>query len=421
MPLLDNHMQPSPLACAIVSQLPAILAEIHHLLAEQHPDYAGFLAANRTTVLPAAEHFLTRLIHVTESDPTAPPSLLISGREQALFEDLGRRHYRDQQDITSLLAAYRIGAVVAWRHLVPAALYQRIAARALAGLATTLFTTIDELSSASLRGYSQAQVTAGHPRTRWRDELAELLLSDRADPATVRAAAARAAWLLPNQAAIILIHPDNELARTLLNRLGPACLRLRRAQTLVAIMPDPEGAGQRIHLTQTLRGAAAVIGTTVALNKLPTSLSLAQQALRLRQARVLTGDPLFIDRHLPAMVAHHDQRLLAQVRHRHLAPLSPLPTPTRHRLSQTLRSWLMHMGNCTAVATELHVHPQTVRYRLSQLHELFGAALDDPTTRAALLLGLAWDPALAATPDDPAPPDASHPIKTRPGDSKPMP
>lgn len=172
-------------------------------------------------------------------------------------------------------------------------------------------------ASASLRGYAQAQATAEHPRTRWRDELAELLLSDRADPATVRAAAARAAWLLPNQATIILIYPDNELARTLLNRLGPACLRLRRAQTLVAIMPDPEGAGQHIHLTQTLRGTAAVIGTTVALNKLPTSLSLAQQALRLRQARVLTGDPLFIDRHLRAMVAHHDQRLLAQVRHRH--------------------------------------------------------------------------------------------------------
>ncbi|MGH3781887.1 MAG: helix-turn-helix domain-containing protein, partial [Pseudonocardiaceae bacterium] len=53
-----------------------------------------------------------------------------------------------------------------------------------------------------------------------------------------------------------------------------------------------------------------------------------------------------------------------------------------------------------AVADELHVHTHTVRYRLAQLRELYGSALDDPGTRAALLLALAWGP--AATESDPA-------------------
>jgi hypothetical protein len=50
------------------------------------------------------------------------------------------------------------------------------------------------------------------------------------------------------------------------------------------------------------------------------------------------------------------------------------------------------MGNRQAMAEELHVHPQTVRYRMAQLRELFGSALDDPSARATLLLALAWGP-----------------------------
>ena len=41
-----------------------------------------------------------------------------------------------------------------------------------------------------------------------------------------------------------------------------------------------------------------------------------------------------------------------------------------------------------AVAAELHVHPQTVRYRLERLRESFGSALDDPDARFELELAL---------------------------------
>jgi DNA-binding PucR family transcriptional regulator len=36
-----------------------------------------------------------------------------------------------------------------------------------------------------------------------------------------------------------------------------------------------------------------------------------------------------------------------------------------------LRAWLLHQGRRDAVAAALFVHPQTVRYRMSQLRELF--------------------------------------------------
>jgi DNA-binding PucR family transcriptional regulator len=55
-------------------------------------------------------------------------------------------------------------------------------------------------------------------------------------------------------------------------------------------------------------------------------------------------------------------------------------------------AWLRHRGAQAAVAAELGVHPQTVRYRLRRLRELFGAALEDPDRRFALELALRADP-----------------------------
>ena len=59
------------------------------------------------------------------------------------------------------------------------------------------------------------------------------------------------------------------------------------------------------------------------------------------------------------------------------------------RLAETLRAWLVHQGRRDAVAAELQVHPQTVRYRMTRIRELFGARLDDPRARLELIVGLA--------------------------------
>ncbi|MGH3824474.1 MAG: PucR family transcriptional regulator [Pseudonocardiaceae bacterium] len=394
-----GHIQLDDLVPAILDRLPIILAEVRELLAEQEPDYAGFLTEDFAEVLAAAEGFITRLVCLAERNPAAIAPQLASGVEQAIFEEIGRIHYEQQQDVTHLLAAYRTGAAVAWRHVSQTALQLGVPVETIAGLAAVIFAAVEQLSSSSLRGYVRAQANAEHTHERLRDELAELLLSDRCDTAAVRAAAVRAQWPLPHHAAVVLISPDNEVGRVLLDRLGQSCLQLRRGQMLVTIVPDPEGPGRRKRLATTLRGAGAVVGATVPLDRLPASMALAEHALRLRP--LLSDDPLFVDEHLDAMLVHHDDQLLAALRQQYLAPLAGLRDSTRDRLCETLTSWLMNMGNRRAVAEELHVHQQTVRYRLGRLRELFGPALDDPGTRAALLLALAWGPAV--TVPDPLP------------------
>ena len=84
-----------------------------------------------------------------------------------------------------------------------------------------------------------------------------------------------------------------------------------------------------------------------------------------------------------------DPEALADLRARVLAPLADVREGTSERLAETLRAWLLHHGRREAVAAELHVHPQTVRYRMTQLRELYGEALTDPRTVLELTVALA--------------------------------
>ena len=71
-----------------------------------------------------------------------------------------------------------------------------------------------------------------------------------------------------------------------------------------------------------------------------------------------------------------------------LAPLEGLASGQRERLEPTLRAWLDRPGQIQAVAAALGVHPQTVRYRMTRLRELFGERLEDPDARFELSLAL---------------------------------
>jgi DNA-binding PucR family transcriptional regulator len=83
-----------------------------------------------------------------------------------------------------------------------------------------------------------------------------------------------------------------------------------------------------------------------------------------------------------------DAELAAALMRRALAPLDGLPAAERERLLDTLAVWLDHQRHTPRIAAQLHVHPQTVRYRMAKVHELLGDALDTPAGRFELGLAL---------------------------------
>lgn len=392
MPDRTDYAPLGRLLPALVERLPHLLAEVGGLLSEEWPDYSRFLAEDHDEVAVAAEAFLRWLVKIAEQDLSELPRdpLPEPGPQAALFEEIGRIQWRKGRDLSTLLSAYQVGARVAWRHVSDTALEVGVAPHALAALAEAVFVFVDQLSSASAHGFVMEQSAAGVARERLRDELVELLLSDRSDSGAVRAAAARAGWPLPDEAAVILVDPDNPMSQDALAQLDNSCLPIRQRTRLGAIIPDPTRPGRRSRLSTALRGTGAVIGHPVRLAHLPASLGIAEIAARLHLAGVLTQDPVFAEEHLDAIIVHRDAQLLEALRRQCLAPLAALAPAVRQRLCDTLAAWLRHLGDRQAVAVELHIHPQTVRYRMRQLHALLGPALDDPAARARLTLALTW-------------------------------
>jgi DNA-binding PucR family transcriptional regulator len=114
--------------------------------------------------------------------------------------------------------------------------------------------------------------------------------------------------------------------------------------------------------------------------------------MRLVSDGVVSDDPLIVSEHLVDLIVHRDGQLAAALVARELAPLEQIRDNTRDRLAETLLAWLSYRGERSRVADALHVHPQTVAYRMGQLRALFGDALTDPDRRFALELALRAKP-----------------------------
>ena len=77
----------------------------------------------------------------------------------------------------ALLAAYRVGARVAWREMSTAAVERGLPAETVAQFAELVFAYIDELSAASVAGHTDELATSGRVRQQYRERLAQALLA----------------------------------------------------------------------------------------------------------------------------------------------------------------------------------------------------------------------------------------------------
>jgi DNA-binding PucR family transcriptional regulator len=154
-----------------------------------------------------------------------------------------------------------------------------------------------------------------------------------------------------------------------------------------ALVPDPSAPGRRAELRAALRDASGALGPTVPVEGVPESAERARLALD-ALAPERPGRMVVADEHLLELILHSGGSLAADLARRRLAPLDDLPDATRERLVATLAAWLDAQGEARPAAEALHVHVQTVRYRLGQLRELLGNTLDDPRGRLELALAL---------------------------------
>ena len=331
--------------------------------------------------------FLRLAVRSHDSDPSATLSPALDGAYE-----LGRGEARQGRSMDALLSAYRVGARVAWRELSSTAVAAGLAAETVARFAELVFAFIDELSAASVAGHTDELATTGRVRQRYLDRLAKQLLVGESVE-TLKASAEEADWHPPETLTAVLVAEAQ--TRGLAARFGQATLQLSEdlpgvdpSESLaVLLVPDLDGR-HRGQLRSALQGRRALVGPARPWTLVESSY---RRALRARQLQV---DEEIVDteEHLVELVLTADREAVADLRHHALAPLAELRPNTAERLAETLRSWLLHQGQREAVAAELFVHPQTVRYRMTQLRELYGDRLDDPRMILELTVALGVSP-----------------------------
>ena len=348
--------------------LTTLADEIIAAIAEAVPEYdrpmrGEFGRAVRTGV----EQALAQFIDLLGASDAAPRG--------GVYRALGRGEHQQGRSLDALQAAYRTGARVAWRRCGEAAAAADISADDQRRLAEAIFAYIDELAAQSVAGYAAAQARVAGEAERLRRRLISALV-DGQPPAAVRAAADEADWPLPRLLAVVAADSAERAAA----RLGPGAI----ADDDILVVADPEAPGSR--LTTVLAHTSAGIGPAVEPAQAPLSHRLAVAARALAR-----GAPVIADERLPDLMIAADEQLAARLADRALAPLAG---DRSGRLTETLAAWLDAQGHHPTVAAELHIHPQTVRYRLARLRERFGGVLDDPDERLALQIALRSRPSI---------------------------
>lgn len=92
-----------------------------------------------------------------------------------------------------------------------------------------------------------------------------------------------------------------------------------------------------------------------------------------------TGDPAGL-----SLLLEEGESGTADFVSRQLGALLTLPEPRREELLETLAQWLACMGNQRQMARQMHLHYNTVSYRLRQLWAQLGAEPGDPAARLGL-------------------------------------
>ena len=368
-------------------RLPAVAEQTVAAVIAEVPGYAGALGGDmRLNIEQAVQMALGGFVSLAEKAEPLDARTPLQPALEAAYE-LGRGEAREGRTMDTLLAAYRVGARVAWREVSSVMVDERLAAGTVAEFAELVFAYIDELSAASVAGHADERATTGRARELYIEQLGQRLLEGASDEVLAEAAE-RAGWDPPRTLTAVLV-PETEVRRALAV-LDAQTLRLPGDLTGTqdaAILLVPDAAGpRRTRLVQALAGRDAVVGPARAWTAVAVSVHRARRARDLIAADGTAA--VDTEAHLATLLIRSDGEALADLRRRALEPLAELRPSAAERLEQTLRSWLLHQGRRDDVAAELMVHPQTVRYRMTQVRELYGERLHDPAAVLELVIAL---------------------------------
>ncbi|ARF55192.1 helix-turn-helix domain-containing protein [Streptomyces gilvosporeus] len=383
-------------AALALDEVPALAEGILHEIRREFPQLPLVLdefgePRALVGIRQSLEHFVA---HMTEGldRPHVHPQV---------FQEFGRDEGVQGRSLDALQAIYRLGVKLAWRRLAEIGQQVAIPAPAMYELAESGFEYLDGLVAESVRGYAEAAARQAGERLRLQRRLMEQLFAargirsrpGRGGPApsgrhaTLAERAARIGWQLPERVAVaVLLRPARAAVAP---AVASDVLLDMDGERPRMVVPEPDAPGRRALLARAAAGWSGAIGPAVPLLDAAKSLRWAGAAVDLMERGLLpAGELLQCTDHTEALVLLPPEELIEDLTRRRLAPLARCGPTHARRLAETLLAWLETRGGAPDVAARLGVHPQTVRYRLRQIRELWGTEVDDPDRRFELELVL---------------------------------
>ena len=301
-----------------------------------------------------------------------------------LFRDSARNRATEGMQLEDLLQAYRAGGQIAFKVLEDAARPDEQSALLLC--ARMLMKYVDRVSAAVGQTYldeRQALVSEEERRLR---ELLDCLLDERPVPAPLRELAERIGFPLGDSyRAFALAVPGGSArrhAQIAASLRARGTLALTEGQRVVGLVP-PERA------TDTLRDS----GTLLAGSEVRPLSELGEIVEELRLvadfgARLGRTGEVRPDDYLPELLLARVPRVAQMVRRRVLGPLEAYAERRTSELVETLDAFVRCGLDRRRAAAEIHVHPNTLDYRLRRIVELTGLDLRRPEDLTLVVLAL---------------------------------
>jgi hypothetical protein len=319
----------------------------------------------------------------------------LAGRPTAGFEPAratGRRRAEQGAPLPAILHAYRVAWTFVWTAIVAEASTVELASAALLDTASELWLIVDELSGEVTAAYQQTVSELARRDEQTRNAMLDVLLrGDFGDGSRLWDSAD--SLRLPRQGTfvVVVVRPPAsglDLDNALRARGVRSVWRVELDAHVGVVALGPRTAVERVAglLTDLTHGPVGISETYPGLDQTPAALRQARLAYA-SAGPAGVGVVRYSDVPVAVLIASAPDAA-AGVARAVLGPVLALDPPERDVLLDTLRMWFAAEGATSAAALKLHVHRNTVQYRLRRLEELTGRSLIRPTGVAELHLAL---------------------------------
>jgi PucR C-terminal helix-turn-helix domain/GGDEF-like domain len=294
---------------------------------------------------------------------------------------------------STVLQAFRIGGRFIWELLVENA--DAPAKDTLLLAAADIWAVSDDLAAAVTDAYRDAAADRATHDRQVRTALLSTVLDGTADAARLRVSASMLG--LPAQLSFAVVAAEcpapgeDGLPRVedVLRRSDvPSVWRIdaERQEGLV-VLRARWGLDRLVDALRDL--TLGRVGVSAASTDLgDTANALREARLALAAASPHTRDLARYDDQPVAMLLASAPQETQTVARRILGHVLALPDTERELLLCTVRTWLAEAGSTSTAARRMHVHRNTIRYRLRRLEELTGRSLGNPLDLADLHVAL---------------------------------